>query len=64
MKNMIGGHELTLALADAEHAADDAGMILSNLDLSYLGIYSIWTNYLGMPRGRLGYWKTAVNVHR
>lgn len=34
-------------IADAEHAADDAGMILSNLDLSYLGIYSIWTNYLG-----------------
>lgn len=55
MKNMIGRHTLTLALADAEHAADDGGMILSNLDLSYLGIYSIWTNYLGMSRRRPGY---------
>lgn len=32
---------------DAEHAAEDGGMILSNLDLSYLGVYSIWTNNLG-----------------
>lgn len=23
-------------------------MIMSNMDLSYLGIYSIWTNDLGM----------------
>lgn len=32
---------------DAEHAAEDGGMIMSNLDLSYLGVYSIWTNNLG-----------------
>lgn len=32
---------------DAEHAADDGAMIMSGMDLSYLGIYSIWTNDLG-----------------
>ena len=31
----------------AEHFADDGGMILSNIDMSYLGVHSIWTNNLG-----------------
>lgn len=29
-------------------AADDGGMLLGNMDLSYLGVHSIWTNDLGM----------------
>jgi hypothetical protein len=33
--------------ADAEMAADDGGMLLGNMDLSYLGVHSIWTNDLG-----------------
>ncbi|KAG8427250.1 hypothetical protein J3459_007392 [Metarhizium acridum] len=34
-------------VADAEMAADDGGMLLGNMDLSYLGVHSIWTNDLG-----------------
>lgn len=34
-------------LSDAEQAADDGGMMLSNVDLSYLGVFSIWKNDLG-----------------
>ncbi|KAF4454589.1 hypothetical protein F53441_2932 [Fusarium austroafricanum] len=34
-------------VATAEDKADDGGMILSNIDLSYLGVHSIWTNNLG-----------------
>ncbi|KAM0559575.1 hypothetical protein ACHAPJ_004099 [Fusarium lateritium] len=34
-------------VATAEENADDGGMILSNIDLSYLGVHSIWTNSLG-----------------
>lgn len=28
-------------------AADDGGLLLGNMDLSYLGVHSIWTNDLG-----------------
>lgn len=31
----------------AEEFADDGGMILSNIDMGYLGVHSIWTNDLG-----------------
>jgi hypothetical protein len=34
-------------VADAEAAADDSGMVISNVDLSYLGVHSIWKNDLG-----------------
>lgn len=37
----------SLTEVDAERAADDGGMTLVNMDLSYMGIYSIWTNDLG-----------------
>ncbi|KAG5922788.1 hypothetical protein E4U42_005266 [Claviceps africana] len=41
-------------IADAELAADDGGLLLGNMDLSYLGVYSIWTNDLGKkPATRL-----------
>ncbi|ESU13143.1 hypothetical protein FGSG_06971 [Fusarium graminearum PH-1] len=33
-------------VASAEDFADDGGMILSNIDMSYLGVHSIWTNNL------------------
>lgn len=32
---------------DAEQAADDGGMLLGNMDLSFLGAHAIWTNNLG-----------------
>ncbi|OAA43073.1 WD40 repeat-like-containing domain protein [Metarhizium rileyi] len=34
-------------IADAEMAADDGGMLLGSMDLSYLGVHSVWTNDLG-----------------
>lgn len=34
-------------IEDAERAADDGGMTLVNMDLSYMGICSIWSNDLG-----------------
>ncbi|KAF5019366.1 hypothetical protein F66182_8634 [Fusarium sp. NRRL 66182] len=41
-------------IATAEENADDGGMILSNIDLSYLGVHSLWTNCLGRdPATRL-----------
>ncbi|TVY79402.1 SEH-associated protein 4 [Fusarium oxysporum f. sp. cubense] len=41
-------------VATAEDNADDGGMILSNIDLSYVGVHSIWTNNLGRdPSTRL-----------
>lgn len=41
-------------IADAERAADNGGMLLGNMDLSYLGVHSIWTNDLGKnPSTRL-----------
>ncbi|KAF4979384.1 hypothetical protein FDECE_18067 [Fusarium decemcellulare] len=41
-------------IATAEETADDGGLMLSNLDLSYLGVHSIWTNNLGRdPTSRL-----------
>ncbi|PTD10678.1 SEH-associated protein 4 [Fusarium culmorum] len=36
-------------VASAEDFADDGGMILSNIDMSYLGVHSIWTNNLAPP---------------
>ncbi|KAM4054713.1 zinc-ribbon like family protein [Hirsutella rhossiliensis] len=39
---------------DAERAADDGGMLLGNMDLSFLGVHAIWTNDLGRnPSTRL-----------
>lgn len=32
----------------AEHAATDDGMVSGPLDLSYMGVYTIWKNLLGM----------------
>lgn len=32
----------------AEHAATDDGMVSGPLDLSYMGVYTIWMNLLGM----------------
>ncbi|KAM0507193.1 hypothetical protein ACHAP8_000820 [Fusarium lateritium] len=41
-------------VASAEDFADDGGMVLSNIDMSYLGVHSIWTNSLGRdPSTRL-----------
>ncbi|KJZ78939.1 hypothetical protein HIM_01712 [Hirsutella minnesotensis 3608] len=41
-------------IADAEHAADEGGMLLGNMDLSFLGVQAIWTNNLGSnPNTRL-----------
>ncbi|KYK57796.1 WD40 repeat-like-containing domain protein [Drechmeria coniospora] len=34
-------------IADAEHAADDGGMLLGNMDLSFLGVHAVWNNDLG-----------------
>ncbi|KAF4124210.1 hypothetical protein GMORB2_5926 [Geosmithia morbida] len=58
---------------DAHHAAENDGMIMSNIDLSYLGIYSIWMNDLGRtPMTRLSgtttvpdmvYWERAIGGH-
>lgn len=31
----------------AKDTAEDGGLVLTNLDLSYLGVHSIWTNNLG-----------------
>lgn len=36
-------------VADAEQAADDGAMVLSSVDLAYLGVYSVWKNDLGKP---------------
>jgi hypothetical protein len=35
-------------VAGAEEAASDGGMMSHPLDLSYMGVYSIWTNNLGL----------------
>lgn len=46
----IASHQPSIwpdTLIDAEMAADDGGMLLGNMDLSYLGVHSIWTNDLG-----------------
>ncbi|KAF7563784.1 hypothetical protein G7046_g321 [Stylonectria norvegica] len=41
-------------IATAEQRADDGGLLLSNLDVSYLGVHSIWNNNLGRdPSSRL-----------
>ncbi|PFH57397.1 hypothetical protein XA68_15130 [Ophiocordyceps unilateralis] len=41
-------------IADAEQAADGGGMLLGNMDLSFLGAHAIWTNNLGKtPSTRL-----------
>ncbi|KAG6004753.1 hypothetical protein E4U21_000783 [Claviceps maximensis] len=41
-------------IADAELAADDGNLLLGDMDLSYLGVHSIWTNDLGKtPATRL-----------
>ncbi|KAK2594126.1 hypothetical protein QQS21_008181 [Conoideocrella luteorostrata] len=60
-------------VADAEAAADDAGLLLGNLDLSYLGVQSIWTNDLGNnPVARLApgavipeptYWERVIGQY-
>ncbi|KAI6785795.1 SEH-associated protein-like protein [Emericellopsis cladophorae] len=61
-------------IADAEHAADDGGMLISTMDLSYLGIASVWTNDLGRnPTSRLtggapsvpepSHWERALGVY-
>jgi hypothetical protein len=34
-------------LLGAEHAAVDDGMVSGPLDLSYMGVYTIWMNLLG-----------------
>lgn len=31
----------------AEEATEDDGMISGSLDLSYMGVYTIWNNILG-----------------
>jgi hypothetical protein len=36
------------ALSGAEEAATDDGMVSGPLDLSYMGVYTIWNNLLGM----------------
>ncbi|EQK99651.1 WD40 repeat-like-containing domain protein [Ophiocordyceps sinensis CO18] len=33
-------------IADAERAAEDGGMLLGNMDLSFLGVHAVWTNDL------------------
>ncbi|KAH7023507.1 hypothetical protein EDB80DRAFT_697781 [Ilyonectria destructans] len=38
-------------IASAEDMADDGGLIVSNIDLSYMGVHSIWTNNLGRNPG-------------
>lgn len=35
-------------LLGAENAAVDDGMVSGTLDLSYMGVYTIWMNLLGM----------------
>ncbi|TFB04760.1 SEH-associated protein 4 [Trichoderma ghanense] len=41
-------------IGDAERAADDGALMLSHMDLSYLGVHAIWTNNLGRnPATRL-----------
>ncbi|UZP44190.1 hypothetical protein NXS19_012002 [Fusarium pseudograminearum] len=52
-------------VATAEDFADDGGMILSNIDMSYLGVHSIWTNNLGRdPSTRLPPVTTKWPAHR
>ncbi|GAB0136685.1 hypothetical protein EsDP_00004978 [Epichloe bromicola] len=60
-------------IADAEMAADDGGLLLGNMDLSYLGVHSIWTNDLGNnPATRLApgatipdpaHWERAIGQY-
>ncbi|KPM43478.1 hypothetical protein AK830_g3040 [Neonectria ditissima] len=38
-------------IASAEDSADDGGLILSSIDLSYMGVHSIWNNDLGRNPG-------------
>ncbi|POR34035.1 WD40 repeat-like-containing domain protein [Tolypocladium paradoxum] len=38
-------------IADAEHAVDDGGMLLGNMDLSFLGVHAIWANDLALTVG-------------
>ena len=35
------------ALTGAEEAASDGGMVSGPLDLSYMGVYTVWMNLLG-----------------
>jgi hypothetical protein len=37
-----------MAYLGAAHIAEDNGMVSGPLDLSYMGVYTIWNNDLGM----------------
>jgi hypothetical protein len=39
-------------MPDADVIAQDDGMVSIPLDLSYMGVYSIWMNQLGRPLTR------------
>jgi hypothetical protein len=39
---------LLMTFEGAEQAAADDGMISGPLDLSYMGVYTIWNNLLGL----------------
>lgn len=52
-------------IADAESAAEDDALVFAGVDMSYLGIHSIWTNNLGRtPRARLDHGVSAPDTHQ
>jgi hypothetical protein len=44
----------------AEKAAKDDGMVSGPLDLSYMGVYTLWKNLLGMKLHVIGYWTAKL----
>ncbi|KAH6897053.1 hypothetical protein B0T10DRAFT_172351 [Thelonectria olida] len=49
-------------IATAEETAHDGGLMLANIDLSYLGVHSVWNNDLGRnPSLRLSTGTTALD---
>lgn len=61
-------HSLTdcLLLLDAEEACADGGMLAHPLDLSYLGVQTIWTEDLGKNQqlGTARIWTMGVDTQQ
>ncbi len=44
----------------AEEATQDDRMVSRPLDLSYMGVYTIWMNLLGEPSGRFYLFRLTI----
>lgn len=58
---------INLPLIDAEDSAKDDGMVSGSLDLSYMGVYTVWMNILGKHRYDLlniGFAKDEQGINR